>query len=81
MTVDATMPRKKANMDLRCATVMKWCSLGLVGVGNWVLRISFIAAYISEKGSAGKKTAVQKICIEYLSFQPGDLLPWGRKKH
>jgi hypothetical protein len=73
------MPSEKAKIDLRCATVMKWYSLALVGVGNAILKRSFIAAYISEKGSAGKKTAVQKICIEYLSFQPGDLLPWGRK--
>jgi hypothetical protein len=73
------MPSEKAKIDLLCATVMKWYSLALVGVGNAILKRSFIAAYISEKGSASKKTAVQKICIEYLSFQPGDLLPWGRK--
>lgn len=57
------VPSINAKMDLRCAMYTKYCSLGFLGEGNRRVRKSLIIQYISEKGSAGKKIAVQKICV------------------
>lgn len=55
-------------------TVKKLCA-------NFFRNSTWVACqvvFVCRGGLAWKKIAVQKIMVEYLAFQPGDLLPWGR---
>jgi hypothetical protein len=49
-------------------------------VSGLAVRQRKIGCAAAPGGLQGKKIRVQKISVEYLSFQGGDLLPMGEKK-